>query len=116
MPNYRSGFERTLATSLKARGVSFEYETLKLPYTISHTYSPDIILANGVIVEAKGRFMKGETAKMKAVKAAHLHLDLRLCFMNAHAKIPGQKQTHAEWADRNGFLWSDGVIPDDWTQ
>lgn len=112
----RSGFERTLAASLKKRKVAFEYETLKLPYTISHSYSPDFILANGVIVEAKGHFRRGagEAAKMIAVKKAHPDLDIRIVFYDAHAKISGQKQTYAQWAERNGFVWAHEEIPDEW--
>ncbi len=114
MPNYKSGFERTLATSLKSRKVPFEYETLKLRYVIPHTYSPDFILPNGIIIEAKGRFMPGDVPKMKAVKAAYPDLDIRFCFMDAHKRISGQKQTYANWADRHGFKWCDGTIPDEW--
>lgn len=110
----RSGFERTLAHQLKQAGRPFTYETLKLPYVIEHTYHPDFMLDNGIIIEAKGRFMKGDTAKMKAVKKAHPHLDIRFVFMYAHQKISGQKQTHAEWAEKNGFKWADGKVPQEW--
>jgi len=112
----RSGFERTLAASLKKRKVAFEYETLKLPYTQSHIYKPDFILANGVIIEAKGRFRAGggEAAKMIAVKKQHPDLDIRFCFWDAHARISGQKQSYAQWAEKNGFLWCHEEIPDEW--
>lgn len=116
IPNFKSGFERTIAANLKRRKVPFKYESLKLPYVIPHTYHPDFILDNGVIVEAKGRFRPGDTAKMRAVKAAHPELDIRFCFMEAHKKIPGQKTTYAQWAERHGFPWCDGEIPEDWTK
>lgn len=114
MPNFRSGFERTLATQLQAAKVSFEYESLKLPYSISHVYHPDFLLGNGIIIEAKGRFMPGDIAKMRAVKTQHPDLDVRFVFMDAHKKISGQKQTHAQWAERHGFPWADGKISEDW--
>ena len=110
----RSGFERTLDAQLKASGVRYEYEPVKLAYTISHYYLPDWVLANGIHVEAKGRFMKGDTAKMKAVKSAYPELDIRFVFMDAHKRIPGQKQTHAMWADKHGFPWATGKIPEEW--
>jgi len=110
----RSGFERALATQLKMAGVPFGYETTKLPYTVSHVYNPDFTLPNGILIEAKGRFMKGDTQKMKAVKQAHPDLDIRFVFMDAHKRIPGQKQTHAQWADRHGFPWASGKIPEEW--
>jgi len=112
--NFRSGFERTIAASLKRRKIAFEYETLKLPYTINHVYTPDFVLPNGIIIEVKGRFMPGDVSKMRAVKAQHPTLDIRFVFMDAHKKIPGQKQTHAAWADRHGFPWADKEIPSDW--
>lgn len=114
--NFKSGFERTIATNLKNRGITFEYESLKLPYVINHNYHPDFIFPNGVIVEAKGRFMKGDTAKMRAVKYQHPDLDIRFCFMAPHQKIPGQKTTYAQWAERHGFPWCDSEIPEDWTK
>lgn len=112
----RSGFERTLAASLKKRKVKFEYETLKLPYAQYHVYKPDFVLANGVIVEAKGHFRRGagEAAKMIAVRDQHPNLDIRFVFYDAHARISGQKQTYAQWATKNGFMWAHEEIPDEW--
>jgi hypothetical protein len=113
----RSGFERTLAADLKKRGVGFGYETLKLPYVRHHIYNPDFILDNGVIIEVKGRFRTSdEPAKMIAVKKQHPELDIRFCFMYAHQKITGQRQTYAQWAEKNGFLWANGEIPEEWTK
>jgi hypothetical protein len=112
--NFKSGFERTLATQLKNAKVKFEYEGLKIPYTINHIYHPDFILPNGIIIEAKGRFMDGDAAKMRAVKYQHPELDIRFVFMSAHSKVTRMKQTYAEWADRHGFPWADGRIPEEW--
>lgn len=110
----RSGFERTLAAQLKKAKVAFEYEAEKIPYQIKHTYCPDFKLQNGVYIEAKGFFRPGDIAKMRAVKAQNPDLDIRFVFYNAHAKIRGQKQTHAQWAERHGFPWADGEIPKEW--
>ena len=113
--NFRSGFERTLATQLKRSKVACEYESLKLPYVIEHVYNPDFILGNGIIIEAKGRFRtSAEPAKMKAVKQHHPDLDIRFVFMDAHQKLPGQKSTYAQWAERHGFKWASGSIPEEW--
>lgn len=112
----RSGFERTLAASLKKRKMAFEYENLKLPYSINHIYKPDFQLANGIVIEAKGHFRRGagEAAKMIAVKKAHPELDIRIVFYDAHARISGQKQTYSQWAEKNGFIWAHEGIPDEW--
>ena len=34
--------------------------------------------------------------------------------MKADKRIPGTKQTHAEWADRNGFPWAESTAPEEW--
>lgn len=117
MPKFRSGFERTLHTQLKAAKVPFEYESVKIPYSTQHDYTPDFILSNGVIIEAKGllnRYKKDEAAKMIAVKAQHPELDIRFVFMDAHKKVVGLKSTHAQWATKHGFQWAHERIPEDW--
>jgi len=117
MPNFRSGFERTLYQQLKSAQVQFGYETLQIPYTTSHVYKPDFVLDNGIIIEAKGvmnRYDKHETAKMVWVKKQHPELDIRFVFMNADTKVNGLKSTHAQWADRHGFPWASERIPDEW--
>lgn len=111
---FRSIFERTIDTDLKSRKVKFTYETLELPYTLYCVYHPDFILSNGIIVEAKGRLVSDEKRKMIAVKEQHPELDIRFCFMYPHRKIEKTKQTHAEWATRNGFKWCGERIPQEW--
>jgi hypothetical protein len=112
----RSGFERTLAAQMRAENVSFEYETLKIPYTLEGVYNPDFILENGIIIEAKGLLDRDSKRKMIAVKKQHPELDIRIVFMAADRKIPGGKQTHAQWADKAGYIWADGKIPEEWTK
>ena len=113
---YRSKFEAGIAASLKQRSVQFSYESLCLDYTWEGKYKPDFILPNGVIVETKGFFSPNDRRKMLCVKAQHPDLDIRLCFQNAKEKISRAKKslTYGQWATRNGFIWSNGTIPNDW--
>ena len=111
---FRSGFERTLDAQLKMMKAKYSYETLKLPYVIHSNYNPDFILDNGVIIEAKGVLKTEDRRKMIAVKQQHPELDIRFVFMSAGARVPGQKGTHAQWAERYKFPWADGRIPEDW--
>lgn len=115
---YRSGFERSIATNLKRRRVAFQYETVKLPYTLEKVYTPDFILPNGVIVEAKGVLTPADRTKMRAVKAAHTDLDIRFLFMDADKKLSKKaKMTYGRWAEVNGFPWASGhSIPKEWLQ
>src|ERR1700761_1410674 len=105
----KSGFERPLVASLKARKVRFTYEELVLPYTLHGEYHPDFVLKDsGIIVEAKGLLDKDSKRKMMAVREQHPDLDIRFVFMNAEKKVPGTKQTHGQWATKNGWKWADG--------
>lgn len=113
---FRSGFERSIATNLRQRKVAFEYETLELPYKLEKVYRPDFILPNGIIVEAKGLFDDPAKRKMLAVKACHPDKDIRMLFMDASKKVrKGAKMTYAGWADKHGFPWAEGIkIPQEW--
>lgn len=113
--NYRSGFEATLANQLKRGGVSFQYETLKLEYTKTATYTPDFILPNGIIIEAKGLWTVEDRTKHLLVKAQHPHLDIRLVFMNAFNKIrKGSNTTYAAWCEKKNIQYANKTIPKLW--
>lgn len=102
--------------SLTKRGLAFSYEGRALPYKIEAIYTPDFILPNGVIVEAKGHFPPEDRRKMLAVRDSNPHLDVRLCFMNADVKLSKAPRalTYWQWAERHKFLWCEGGIPTTW--
>lgn len=112
---YKSGFERSLTTSFKSLGIKFKYESTQIPYVLERTYTPDFELVDhGFFVEAKGLLDRDSKAKMIAVKKQHPEIDVRFCFMDAKKKIPGTKQSHGEWATKNGFLWCERELPEEW--
>ena len=113
--NYRSGFEAKLAHQLKRGGVSFQYETIKLEYRKTTTYTPDFILPNGIIIEAKGLWTVEDRTKHLLVREQHPHLDIRLVFMNASNKIrKGSDTTYAAWCDKKNILYANKTIPKSW--
>jgi hypothetical protein len=116
MPAYRSRLEEKLARWFELNGHQFEYETLKLNYTLSANYYPDFILPNGVILEAKGYFKPEDRRKMLAVKKQHPDLDIRLVFQAPYNTLTKKSSTtYAKWAEKNGFLWAASHdIPLDW--
>ena len=116
MPAYRSRLEEKLARWFELNGHQFEYETLKLNYTLSANYYPDFILPNGVIMEAKGYFKPEDRRKMLAVKKQHPDLDIRLVFQAPGNTLTKTSQTtYAKWAEKNGFLWAPSHdIPPEW--
>lgn len=114
---YRSGLEREFALFLTKRGVSFLYEPHTLDYTVPGKYKPDFLLPNGIYLEIKGvlnKYDDRETAKMIAVKKCNPDKDIRLVFADASIKIPRTKMTHARWADKHGYTYADGHIPEEW--
>lgn len=115
----RSGLEQKVCEDLKARGVGYEYEQMKLKYIrpeSAHTYTPDIVLQNGIILELKGRFTAADRQKMLLVKKAHQGLDIRFVFSNSKTKISkASKTTYADWCLKNGFQYCDKVVPVEWT-
>lgn len=97
----------------------YSYETLKLPYVVRHIYTPDWVITTGsgntIIVEAKGRFMPGDTTKMITVAEQHPDLDIRFVFMKPDLPVRGgAKMTMSEWADKHGFGWAEGRVPATW--
>lgn len=116
MTTYRSLLEGKVARWFELNGLQFEYETVKLNYTLSAVYIPDFILPNGVILEAKGYFKPSDRRKMLAVKKQHPKLDIRFIFQQPKNTLTKtSKTTYAMWADKNGFPWAPAhSIPLDW--
>lgn len=111
---YRSKAEASFASDLAKRGVRFEYETLKLDYTISAKYIPDFKIGN-MIIEYKGRLTAADRRKMICVKRDNPTLDIRFVFQNPNLPIrKGSRTTYGMWATANGFKWASKVIPNDW--
>lgn len=115
---YRSGFEEKIAISLTEQKVKFDYETVTLDFIqpeVKRTYTPDFILPNGIIVEAKGKMDLAVRKKMVLVKEQYPDLDIRFVFQRPNNKIrKGSKTTYADWAEKNGFLWAEKKVPDEW--
>ena len=114
---YRSGLEEDISNDLKDRGVGFEYEKLKIKWTLleSKTYTPDFVLPNGIIIESKGRFVAADRKKHLKIKEQHPKLDIRFVFTNSRSKLhKGAKSNYGDWCVKNGFLYSDKRIPDEW--
>jgi hypothetical protein len=116
MRKYRSRLEERLARWFELNGKTFEYETVRLPYTLSAVYTPDFVLPNGVILEAKGYFKPEDRRKMLAIKQQHPDVDIRLVFQAPKNTLTkDSKTTYADWAEKNGFLWAPSYdIPLEW--
>ena len=115
---YRSGLEDKVAKQLELQGVKVEYETTKIKYVVPeslHTYTPDFVLPNGIIVETKGRFVVADRKKHLLVQKQYPDLDIRFVFSNSKTKISkGSKTSYADWCNKNGFTFADKEVPEQW--
>lgn len=130
---HRSKFEDRLADELDEKGVKYEYEQYSYLYeeplrknlakcsqcgskslVREGWYTPDWFLANGVIVESKGRFTAADRRKMVAVKTAHPDLDIKMLFMRDNKIHKNSKTTYTMWCEAMGFDYSVGEWKEEW--
>lgn len=115
MAGPRNAFERRIDDQLKRLKAGAIYEGARIPYSIDGLYyQPDWVLKNGNIIEGKGFLDRDSKRKMLAVKKCHPELKIFFVFYDAYKKISGTKETHASWAERNGFPWSHEVVLEEW--
>ena len=115
---FRSGLEEKVAKYLTSKGVRFSFETLKVSYVkpeTKHTYTPDFILDNGIIIETKGRWMLDDRKKHLLIRKQHPNLDIRILFQNANAKISkGSKTSYADFCEKHDIRYAHRDIPEEW--
>ena len=115
---FRSGLEERVAEQLDQLGIEYTYEKVKLKYikpSSQHVYTPDFVLANGIIVETKGRFLAPDRQKHILVKRHNPDLDIRFVFSNSNARISkASKTTYAMWCRKHGYKFADKTIPEEW--
>lgn len=115
---YRSGLEEQTAKMLKKKKVKYTYEETKIKWEDFkiRTYTPDFVLDNGIIVETKGRFTVADRRKHLEIKRQYgTEHDIRFVFSNSRTKLDkGAKSSYGDWCDKNGFLYADKEIPEEW--
>jgi len=116
-PPFKSYFERDVwyVNNLSAKPKVL-YEPMKVPYTIQATYTPDLVMPNGLVVELKGLLTVEDRRKLISVKQQYPEVNIALLFQNCDTRLtPRAKTTYAEWAIKNGFMFANGVrIPEPW--
>ena len=113
---YRSGLEEQVAKLLSGLGISYEYESEKLGYTIEHHYTPDFVLPNYVYLETKGYWSAEDRRKILNVKKSNPEVDLRMVFQSPYNTISKKsKTTYAKWCEKHDIPWTSfHDIPLDW--
>mgnify|MGYP001490406416 CR=1 FL=1 len=104
---FRSNLEKDVANLLTELGVSYEYETTKIAYQISHNYNPDFVLPNGTILECKGYWDSEDRRKIKNVCEQNPDMDIRMVFQAPYNRISKKsKTTYAKWCERHNIPWT----------
>ena len=119
---FRSTFEYDFSKHLSRKKIKFGYETESIQWTppvTTKNYWPDFVLdkkdGTKLYLENKGCLTVDDRKKMLCVKQQNPELDIRFVFQNAKAKIrKGSKTTVSMWAEKNGFLWCESVLPVEW--
>lgn len=115
---FRSGLEDKVAKQLEAKGIKAEYEMWKIPYVVpasNHTYRPDFILPNGIIVETKGLWEADDRKKHLLIREQYPELDIRLVFSSSRTKIyKGSPTSYGEFCEKKGIPFADKLIPTEW--
>lgn len=106
-PKYRSSFEEKVANALPPW---YEYEKHRYNYIVPRRYTADFVDKNDngydTVIEVKGYFRVGDTAKYKAIRKSNPDLRLIFIFSNPNKKIrKGAKMTMAQWAEKEGWEW-----------
>ena len=114
---HRSGLEDKIAYQIKGKE-SEVYEKSEIKYTIpesQHTYTPDFVLSNGIIIEVKGLFEAADRQKHLLIKKQYSNLDIRFIFSNSKNRIyKGSKTTYADWCMKHGYMFANKLIPESW--
>jgi len=113
----RSTLESYTISDLKERQVDFQYEPHRIKYmqVQERSYTPDILLANGIYVEVKGYFTSLDRVKHLLIKKSNPDLDIRFLFQRASNRLSKTSHTtYAKWCEKNGFLWAEKHIPQEW--
>lgn len=108
------GVDSKLELDLKNNGMKgCQWKPDPIDYIVRKKYNPDCQFGD-VLIEIKGRFRSTAEASKYVWVRKHLppHMELVFVFAspdcrmpNARRRVDGSYQTHAEWADKNDFVW-----------
>jgi len=107
------------ARKLLGKSFDFKYESEGIPYILpERMYVPDFVIERSdgsvVYVEVKGYLDNDATRKMRAVKTCNPDKTFVFLFSKDNPIRKGAKMTYSGWAEKNGFDWSIGSIPERW--
>lgn len=127
----RSKLEMLVLTDLVNKGVDFEYEAEsyvwleKLPRAfcaacgekavfVERSYTPDVFLSNGIIVEVKGIFTSHDRKIAAAMQEQHPNLDIRMVFQRDNKLSRSSSTRYSTWCEKKGIKCAIAKIPEEW--
>lgn len=116
-PRFKSGLEEQIADQIAAKGLDVLYERSRVYYMYPARraeYRPDFILPNGIIVETKGIFDAADRQKHLLIKRQCPELDIRFVFQRDNKLYAGSPTRYSQWAEKFGYKYGLGKIPDGW--
>jgi hypothetical protein len=129
MCGMKSMLEVEMAAEMDRLGMEWKYEPMKLEYhqcpkwcrecnVKTQHYEPDFVLANGTCIETKGKMTLETRKKMVAVKRSHP--DVRIIMVFGYANNKQSTRPNAtrywQWAEKEGFEWTDKQIRKEWAE
>jgi len=114
----RSMGECRCAADMTKRKIPYKYEAITMTYQHEpQKYTPDFILKNGKVLEYKGKMTNETRKKLLSIKRCNPGTCLCLIFEKPNNKIrKGSKTTYGQWAERNGFPWSEHYCKKEWVK
>jgi hypothetical protein len=113
---FEASTHRLLTEKAQALGLGLKYEPHKIKYVIDGHYLPDFLIefpsGHKRYIETKGYLRRQDIVKMTAVRKTNPKLDIRIFFMQD--KIISGKMTYGRWAEKVGFPYCIGQMPEDW--
>lgn len=113
----KSDLEFAIWNELRKKKAKATYETESFSYVLERKYLPDFIVHTRehgkIYVEVKGYLRPEDRSKLRAVKRDNPSIDLRLLFAKDN-KISRSKLRYSQWAEKYGFTYAIGKVPDDW--
>lgn len=119
LAKFKSKFEAKIHEDLKSRGLDSNYESLKITYTQTRTYTPDFPLerkGKQIIIEAKGIFEPEDRRKHLDVQKQYPDYDIRFVFYKDYAIYKGSKTKYSQWCEKNNFKYAIGEVPVSWIE
>jgi hypothetical protein len=107
------------AADMDRRGIPYHYEVERLTYIFKPAkYTPDFTLYENdhILIEYKGKMTNQVRKKLLAIRDCNPNRTICLVFEKPNNKLSSRKNSmrYWQWAERNGFLWSEHFVREEW--